>query len=394
MGVWAHEQARVLQRNGNQVTVISLTPWLPKIKYSPAKIYHIASIPSFENYDDVGVHHLKIPVWPQVSFVNQLYMKFPALKAYIAYMFAKRKIMKIIERNQIEVIHAHGPSYDGLVSYLVGKDTGLPFCVTENSAWEPVYALKYNHKMEQIYQFIFKEAAHIVPVSQLIKNRINDFNSVSQEKLTIVHPGVDLIKTGTIRGEKPAQYQHHEVILSVGALEERKGHIFLIEAIHQIIDDYPNLKCLIVGADSTEENKLHERIRQLQLTDVVEIVGQLPHEGALEYISWCDIFVLPSWLEAFGVVFAEAMAYGKPIIGIEGEGISDVIDHGENGLLVPPKDATSLAMNIRELLDNAEYRNQLGQAGKLTVEKYLTWDFNASQMEDIYKKTIDERLIL
>lgn len=388
MGIWAHEQARVLQRNGHRVTVISLTAWLPKVKLLPEKAYSIASIPGYENYEGVNIYHVKIPVWPQIKLADALYKTYPMMKAYLAYAFARGTIKEIIARDRIEIIHAHGPGYDGVVGYYASQATGIPFCVTENSAWDPVYARQHNRHMDRVYRLIFKEASQIVPVSQLIKDRINEFPGIQQEKLSVVHPGVDLVKAGRIRAKKPDRYQERDVILSVGALEERKGHIYLIEAVNLLRHEYPRMQCIIVGADSTEEQKLRARIAELQLEELVEITGQLPHDQTLGYLSWCDVFVLPSWLEAFGVVFAEAMAYGKPVIGVHGEGISDVIVHGENGLLVPPRDAQALAANLRHLLDHMPYRKRLGDAGKRTVEEVLSWDYNARRMISVYRKAV------
>jgi teichuronic acid biosynthesis glycosyltransferase TuaC len=390
MGVWAHEQASVLKRRGNNVIVISPTPWLPRILKSgkiSRKINDWINVPIYENYDGVDVYNLRVPIWPQIRLLKEIYHNTPNVKAEISFISMNKKLEKIIKNEKIDVIHAHGPSYEGLIAYKISKKYNIPFCVTENSAWDPVFALN-RKSLKQVYKMVFENACRIIPVSQLIKEDIIKFGKKHLEKMEIVHPGVDINKIVDISIDRPREYKDNKILLSVGALEERKGHAYLIDAIEKISKSYPKIKCLIIGSESTEGESLKSKIRAKGLEDVIEIKGQLSHKDVLEYMSWCDIFILPSWFEAFGVVYAEAMSHGKPIIGVEGEGISDVIKNQVNGVLVPKKNAAKLAEEIRNLLDNESISIKIGENGKKTVSEILTWDYNAIKMEGIYKKCI------
>jgi len=102
-----------------------------------------------------------------------------------------------------------------------------------------------------------------------------------------------------------------------------------------------------------------------------------------------DIFSLLSWREGFGVVYLEAMAHGKPVIGCQGEGIEDVIAHGKNGLLVKPRDIDSLVEALDFLLSHPEEAKAMGErARKLVLENY-TWEKNAEKTIKVYKEVLN-----
>ena len=103
----------------------------------------------------------------------------------------------------------------------------------------------------------------------------------------------------------------------------------------------------------------------------------------------CDIFTLPSWSEGFGVVYLEAMATGRPVIGCEGEGIEDLVEQGKTGLLVKPKCVDSLVEALDFLLSYPEEARAMGErARKLVIENY-TWGTNASKMIEVYRGILD-----
>ena len=106
----------------------------------------------------------------------------------------------------------------------------------------------------------------------------------------------------------------HSVILSVSYLITRKAIDFNLRAIAQLKYKYPNLKYLIIG-DGPEKNHLKSLSKNLGINQMVEFLGQLSNKKVMEYMAETDIFSLPSWDEAFGVVYIEAMAQGKPVIG-------------------------------------------------------------------------------
>lgn len=127
----------------------------------------------------------------------------------------------------------------------------------------------------------------------------------------------------------------------------------------------------VVG-EGPEMNRLKDMTKMLGLQDNVKFLGLLPRNQVFTQIAKADIFSLPSWNEAFGVV-REAMALAKPVIACKGEGIEDIIRHGENGLLVEPKNVDSLVEALDFLLSNPTKAKIMGEKAQALVLNKYTW---------------------
>ncbi|MBC8449719.1 MAG: glycosyltransferase [Chloroflexi bacterium] len=152
------------------------------------------------------------------------------------------------------------------------------------------------------------------------------------------------------------------LLLCVGALRYYKGLQYLIQALPQI----PRANLVIVGRGPLRAE--WENIAQQQgVAKRVHFAGQVDRETLPVYYQACDLFVLPACMrsEAFGLAQVEAMASGKPVVGTElGTGTSFVNQHGETGLVVPPRDPDALAAAINELLADGERRQAMGRAAR------------------------------
>lgn len=137
----------------------------------------------------------------------------------------------------------------------------------------------------------------------------------------------------------------------------------------------------IVG-DGTERERLTTLAASLGLKGQVRFLGRLSYADTMREIEKADIFSLPSWGEAFGIVYLEAMARKRPAIGCLGNGAADIITNGEDGLLVPPKDPEAVALALKRLFDRADLRKAMGERARKTAERY-SWDANARHVLDL-----------
>lgn len=176
-------------------------------------------------------------------------------------------------------------------------------------------------------------------------------------------------------------------VLSVSNLKEAKGIQFNIKAVGVLIEKYPNIQYNIVG-DGEYKEELDKLIKELALEENIKFLGKLPYDEVIENMRKCDIFSLPSYKEGFGMVYIEAMAQGKPVIGIKGEGIADVIDNGVNGFLVQGKNIEELTETLDYLICNEEKRKEIGHNAKNEVINNYTWDMNAEKLINTYKSLI------
>jgi glycosyltransferase involved in cell wall biosynthesis len=158
--------------------------------------------------------------------------------------------------------------------------------------------------------------------------------------------------------------KHEKIIGIVGNLEKRKGHLYSILAMKEVIKKFPDSRLIIIGDDPEGfRNNLEKLIRENNLEKNVTITGYI--DNAAQYFECFDIAVVPSVAyESFGMVILEAMYYKKPVIGTNIGGMPEVIKNGETGFVVPPQDVPELAEKIIYLLSQPEKAKQMGENGK------------------------------
>jgi teichuronic acid biosynthesis glycosyltransferase TuaC len=148
----------------------------------------------------------------------------------------------------------------------------------------------------------------------------------------------------------------------------------VLRALWLLRDSHPELRWDVVG-DGPERAPLQRLAHELELDGRVRFLGQLPPAMARAAAQGAGVFVLPSVDEAFGVAYVEAMAGAVPAIGCRGEPGPEEIAAGGGGLrLVPPADPEALAAELRALLDEPDWRRELGDAARATVEAGFTWE--------------------
>jgi glycosyltransferase involved in cell wall biosynthesis len=154
-------------------------------------------------------------------------------------------------------------------------------------------------------------------------------------------------------------------LLSIGRLEEQKGHVFLIEALPHVQRRFPGTTLTIVG-DGPLLARLRARARDLGIASSVEIVPPDPDTAAL--LDRADLFCFPSLWEAQGLAMIEAQAVGVPVVASAVGGIGEHVADGANGRLVPPRDARALADAIVTLLGAHDERVRLARAARASAE--------------------------
>jgi glycosyltransferase involved in cell wall biosynthesis len=170
--------------------------------------------------------------------------------------------------------------------------------------------------------------------------------------------------------------------VAVARLIERKGLGDLIRALALLERGRFELEIVGGGAD---QRVLHDLAVQLGVEDDIRFLGPLPRAEVAERYRAADLFTLPSSAEAFGNVFAEALASGLPIVGSAIGGIPDLVEHGSNGLLVPPGDVQALAGAIRYLADDPELRAEMGVRNRAKAEATLEWAQVTRRYQSIYE---------
>jgi len=202
---------------------------------------------------------------------------------------------------------------------------------------------------------------------------------LSQDCLEVVSNGTDLPDRAEV-SEEQRSLDFSRRIVSVSNLVALKGIDLNLRALARISATHPQLKWeyVIVG-EGPLRYELETLSAELGLTERVRFLGRISYAGTMQAIADADIFALPSWGDAFGIVYLEAMARMRPVIGCLENGAADIISDGVDGLLIPPQDEVALAQALESLLSDPERCSRIGVAGRQTAEGF-SWQENAQRM--------------
>ncbi len=202
---------------------------------------------------------------------------------------------------------------------------------------------------------------------------------------------------GIVPGDFRRKYgidDHEKVILFVGRKTAGKGLRALLSAMQSVWQSDPEVKLVIAGSSTEFFGRVIEpRIAQLPegLGRNVINIDDFKESDKPSFYRDCDIFVLPSKIESFGIVFLEAWICSKPVIGCRTGPVALVVSEGQDGLLVPYGDAEQLSKAIMRLLADEGLRRKLGHNGREKVLRQYTWDRIVSKVERIYQALVQER---
>jgi glycosyltransferase involved in cell wall biosynthesis len=212
---------------------------------------------------------------------------------------------------------------------------------------------------------------------------------IRPDKIYVVGGGVDAdafinADGGGVRrrygwGETP-------VVATMGKQTGRKRFDVLLQAMSQVWAVCPDVHLLIAGAQGPYSSQIDRIIHALppEHQARVTVSSDFSEREKPALLAACDLFVLPSGQESFGIAFAEAWACGKPVVGVRVGAIPSVVDEGRDGLLVAYQDADALARAILELLSDPRRRARMGQAGQRKVLENYTWEIVADRVRAVY----------
>jgi phosphatidyl-myo-inositol dimannoside synthase len=235
--------------------------------------------------------------------------------------------------------------------------------------WEPLPALRRGALLR---------ADLVLAPSRDTARKLADVQGVAPAKIrTLAWPlNPDFLRMAGAAADLPlpaAFPQQGRVILAVGrwaASERYKGADELIRAVRRLRATVSGLHLVAVGGGD-DLPRLQKLAADLGMADCVHFLTGLSREQIAACYAHADLFALPSTGEGFGLVFLEAMAFAKPVVGAACGGTTDVVEDGVNGLLVPPRDTERLAQALGRLLQDEVLRTQLGQRGaQLVQQKY------------------------
>ena len=228
---------------------------------------------------------------------------------------------------------------------------------------------------------VYARALRTIAISEFTRDNLVAIG-VDTASITVAYPGapepaprddgrIAALRESLDLGDGP-------LVLSVGRFIPRKNHRLLIEAWPRVLEAAPSARLVMVGRGPEREACI-ARVEALGVADAVRCPGYLDDADVAQLYHACDVFALPNGedangqVEGFGLVFAEATSYGKPVIAGDSGGAREAVRDGETGLLVPPGDTDALAAALVSLLEDGALRARMGAAGRARVAEELNW---------------------
>ena len=188
---------------------------------------------------------------------------------------------------------------------------------------------------------------------------------------------------------KPSLNRDNNTLIWTGRMVPEKGLPYLIKALSIVVheDKHKEVRLLLIG-DGSQRSFIIKLIKKYNVQHNTFLLGILPRKKIAVHLSKASIFVFPSIREGMPISLLEALSSGLPVVGTRISGVRDLVIHGYNGLLVPPKNSRALATAISYLLENEDLRDRMSK----NARKYIVANFDYQkvlpQLEQLYAEAI------
>ncbi len=281
------------------------------------------------------------------------------------------------------VIHAHWWLPGGLVGALVSKISRVPLVITTHGT--DVEQLRKTRWAQPFARFAFGQARVVTCGSNYLRERLLELKVVGAERVRVIPMPVNPLFVN----QKPKfEIRNSKFeILCVARLTKQKNIETLIAALKILRERNVDARLQIVG-DGDQRAVLENKTHELQLDACVEFLGARSQTELPDLYAQCDAFVLPSVREGMGLVMAEALLCGAPVIATNSGGVTDIVIENETGLLFPERDAPALAVALENYARDSAYAARLAQNGRALVLERFTPERVAAQFLAAYENAI------
>lgn len=309
-----------------------------------------------------------------------------------------KKIDKIIENLEIDIIHTQHPNLLGLAAKNWALKKNVPLVFT----WHTLYD-KYGHYAPLIPDVIAgswamknaigfaEECDHIITPTQSVKDFIFS-QEIENKNISVVPSGVDESLFKNADGEKIRKQfniKNDQIILvSISRLTEEKNVVFLAKSIAQVLKNNEKV-VFIFGGEGDLKDDLKDIFMMVGVADRVFLSGKIKREEVKNYLSAGDIFVYASTSETQGTIITENMYVGKPVVAVKASGVKDIVVDGETGILTEEKE-NDFVVAVNNLIKNKEKRNLMGENAKKEALKNYTIDACGEKLIGVYKNVIED----
>ena len=294
------------------------------------------------------------------------------------------RVKKLLAREQFDVVHVHEPFVPLLPFQFVrfSQATNIATFHAARDSGSRVYAYT-QFIIQQWWRRIHGRIAHSQTALDLIGKYFDD-------DFRIIPSGIDYARFAEETPPMPNLMDNKRNIVFVGRQEQRKGLPYLIEAFAKLKAEMPETRLIIVGPDGGIRPACERYIEENNVEDVI-FTDFVAEDDLPRYYRSGDVFCAPNTgHESLGLILLEAMASGVPIVASRIPGFAAVVNDGEHGILVPPRDSNALCVALKRLLSDAGMREEMGRAAALHARNW-SWDEVSSEVLAFYEETAANR---
>jgi len=296
------------------------------------------------------------------------------------------QIMGIIRRERVNLLHAHLFTMN-LNACVAARLARVPFIATYHGLGDLQGA-----RRRLANRVIGRLASRVVAVSDFLRGELVNACGVAASHVVTIHNGVALEQFLSDNDSQRRAIREELgvadawVVGAVGGLRAVKGHLFLLEAMAWLAESMPNA-CLLLVGEGPLRGQLEARAADLGIAERVRFMGF--RDDVPRILGALDCFALPSLSEGLSIATIEAMAAGLPVVVTASGGPSDLVRHGETGLMVPPGDASALSAAITAIRGDPDLAQRLGAAARRKAEAFDVRSMG-QKYERLYREVLSD----
>ncbi len=307
---------------------------------------------------------------------------------------ALRETVAVLRRGNYDILHTHGGT-----SGFWGRIASL-YSRTPRVRIHTYHGIHYVHRKGAAARLfcaaermLVRATDRIITVCPSDTEKAFRLKLATPAKTTVVYNGIEIKRYSGSGGRSEFRQQLNVssdtfIFGTVGRLNVQKGHTYLIKAFAQLHRDHPSSELWIVGS-----GELHDELQSLacecEIEKSIRFLGD--RNDIPEILAALDAFVLSSSWEGMPLALLEAMASGKPVVATGVDGITDLIVHGQNGILVPAREINRLTESMVQIFKDKSLRDRLAENARQTVTDRYSAQTTASMIGQIYLKALEKR---
>lgn len=378
-GIFVHNQAKALKREGAEVSVVVPVPSFPF--YPKWKGYR--QLPKKTEKDGIAVYYVPTRMIPG-GFFFQRYGKY--------YTKALQKAVEEVHKAfPFDLIHCHTIYPDGYAGGELKKIWKVPVLSTIHGSDIMLYPKRKRSVYEQTLRAL-KENDLVITVSDRLKEEAEKMHPELAAKT--VYNGFDPEKFRPMdrleARKRLGLNREQKILLFVGNLYPVKGVSYLLEAFSRIRQESRDIHLYLIG-DGPLRPRLENQAEESGLSEAVTFLGKKPYAEIPDWINSADVMVLTSLSEGLPSILLESMGCGRPMVATDVGGIKEILQDGKTGFLVLAKDVDKIAGCLRKILiDDPSLIATMGK-NALDASRALTWSENARTTLQIYTSLIERK---